>query len=316
MSRKVIIIGAGAAGLSCAQQLVKGGLKVSIYDKSRGIGGRIATRRIKNGIFNHGASRIPDFTNCNALPKDLKKLLKIAVEQKILIPQGNNFTSFGSMKTFTSYLSRGVNVHKNSEVISVKRTDHSLELLFKNATKIPIKNAILIFAIPQPQLLNLLKIDFPNIFSRVQPAKMHASISGLFAFHKSLSLNTSFIENNYISGFRENSRIGQNIELDCWTIHSKQDFGKKSSHLSKAEIKEILLKEFKKLVPGNLPRPIYAEGHRWLHGFTDRALNKNYIFSHRDQIGICGDWCRGKSVMDALISGTILADKILTSVVE
>ena len=43
-----IVIGAGLAGLTCARQLQQQGYKVIILDKSRGVGGRIATRRIDN----------------------------------------------------------------------------------------------------------------------------------------------------------------------------------------------------------------------------------------------------------------------------
>jgi len=316
LSRKAIIIGSGAAGLTCAKQLLRSGFKVSIFEKSRGIGGRIASRRITNGIFNHGASRIPNFRNYNNLPKDIKRLLETAVKRKILIPKGNYFTSYASMKTFTSYLSEGVDIQKNSKITTVKRLSSGVELHFSNTSKIQLKDDFLVFAIPQPQVLNLLINDFPEIFNLVQPAKMYPSISGLFAFDESVSLNQFLIENDHIFCLHENSRIGQNLKLDCWTIHSKKTYGEKFSHLNKVQIRKRLFKDFERLTSSNLPKPIYAEGHRWLYGFTKKALYKNYIFHQKDKIGICGDWCRGDSVLDASISGTLLADKILTSVIE
>ena len=41
----VAIIGAGLAGLSCAQALVQSGHQVHVFDKSRGPSGRMSTRR-------------------------------------------------------------------------------------------------------------------------------------------------------------------------------------------------------------------------------------------------------------------------------
>ena len=140
MSRKVIIIGAGAAGLTCAQQLLRNGFTVSIFDKSRGVGGRLASRRITNGIFNHGASRIPNFRKCNNLPKDLKSLLETAIKRKILIPQGNYFTSFASMKTFTSYLSKGLEIQKNFEITAVNQTSIGVELHFNDNSKFQLND--------------------------------------------------------------------------------------------------------------------------------------------------------------------------------
>ena len=226
MSRKVIIIGAGVAGLTCAKRLIENGFDVSIFDKSRGLGGRMASRRIKNGGFNHGASRISNFRSQKSVPEHLKKLLETAVEKKILIEQGNAFTAFASMKTFTSYLSEGIDVQTCSELVSVTRFNSGIRLHLNNESKVQVNEAFLVFAIPQPQLLALLQNDFPEIFILIQPAKMRASVAGLFAFDKKILLNHSFLENERIYGFHENSRIGQQFLLDCWTIHSKNSHGK------------------------------------------------------------------------------------------
>ncbi len=50
----VAIIGAGLTGLTCAQQLAAAGQKVCVLDKSRGLGGRMATRRIGHLRVDHG----------------------------------------------------------------------------------------------------------------------------------------------------------------------------------------------------------------------------------------------------------------------
>ncbi len=43
---RVAVVGAGLAGIACAAGLHQGGLSVSLFDKSRGVGGRMATRRL------------------------------------------------------------------------------------------------------------------------------------------------------------------------------------------------------------------------------------------------------------------------------
>src|SRR3546814_6562189 len=56
---RVAIIGAGISGLACARRLRDAGLEATLFDKSRGIGGRLATRRANPGnpevAFDHGA---------------------------------------------------------------------------------------------------------------------------------------------------------------------------------------------------------------------------------------------------------------------
>jgi renalase len=52
---EILIVGAGIAGLLCATELEKAGRHVRLVDKGRGVGGRMATRRMGGGRLDHGA---------------------------------------------------------------------------------------------------------------------------------------------------------------------------------------------------------------------------------------------------------------------
>ncbi len=62
---KVVIVGAGLAGLAAARRLSDEGVDVRIVDKGRSVGGRLATRRIGSASLDHGAQfftvRTPEF---------------------------------------------------------------------------------------------------------------------------------------------------------------------------------------------------------------------------------------------------------------
>lgn len=49
------VVGAGMAGVACARTLLQAGHRVTLVEKSRGFGGRMATRRTEFGGFDHGA---------------------------------------------------------------------------------------------------------------------------------------------------------------------------------------------------------------------------------------------------------------------
>jgi renalase len=49
------IIGAGLAGLTAARTLRQAGHRVTVFEKSRGVGGRMSTRQTEFGSFDHGA---------------------------------------------------------------------------------------------------------------------------------------------------------------------------------------------------------------------------------------------------------------------
>lgn len=50
-----VIVGAGIAGLAAAGKIVGGGRRVVVLEKSRGVGGRMATRRVGGAVCDHGA---------------------------------------------------------------------------------------------------------------------------------------------------------------------------------------------------------------------------------------------------------------------
>lgn len=52
---RVVVVGAGIAGLSCARTLDAAGIPVMVVDKGRGVGGRMATRRVGQARIDHGA---------------------------------------------------------------------------------------------------------------------------------------------------------------------------------------------------------------------------------------------------------------------
>ena len=51
----VLIVGAGLAGLCAARELQRAGRSVRVLDKGRGVGGRLASRRMGSAVLDHGA---------------------------------------------------------------------------------------------------------------------------------------------------------------------------------------------------------------------------------------------------------------------
>ncbi len=56
MAEKIAVVGAGLAGVTAALALQEAGYAVVVFDKSRGFGGRLATRRGEGFAIDHGAA--------------------------------------------------------------------------------------------------------------------------------------------------------------------------------------------------------------------------------------------------------------------
>lgn len=54
MSHDVVVVGAGVSGLACARELQAAGRRVLVLERSRGVGGRCATRRVDGQPVDHG----------------------------------------------------------------------------------------------------------------------------------------------------------------------------------------------------------------------------------------------------------------------
>lgn len=52
---RVIIIGAGVAGLAAANELVRHNIRVTLYEQMQTVGGRVATYQVQDCIIDHGA---------------------------------------------------------------------------------------------------------------------------------------------------------------------------------------------------------------------------------------------------------------------
>jgi renalase len=55
VQQHIAVVGGGMAGVVCARTLLQAGHRVTLIEKSRGFGGRMATRRTEFGGFDHGA---------------------------------------------------------------------------------------------------------------------------------------------------------------------------------------------------------------------------------------------------------------------
>ena len=311
--KKIVVIGAGISGLLCGKRLAKAGHSVLILDKGRNIGGRLSTRRKDGAVFHHGASSLPDFYSHKELPEFGLEIFKRAEKEKIIQRKGNLFEPINSVADFVNYCGANLNIQESCEAISLNLHNKTIGIQCRGRVYENTRYDILILSIPPYQAKTLINKQINEFDGLLESVKMRSSAAALFSF----DLNPKPIKDKHFSNEKihihvENNRFKCKQQLFCLTVHTKEPFARKVVKTNKNEIKEILLKELSDAIPFSLPKPTYEAGHRWLYGFTERSLGKSCLFFNEENVGICGDWCLGRTILDAASSGIKLAEHILT----
>jgi len=158
-----LIIGAGLAGLIAARELQAQGQAVLVLDKGRGVGGRMATRRIEDAVFDHGAqfftARSPEFETMVAEWRQAgvaAEWCRGFSQNGEPAPSDNHprYRGNGGMTAILKFLARGVDVRLEQRVLHVEPQGAGWRAVAENDA---VFNAdAIILTAPVPQSIALL----------------------------------------------------------------------------------------------------------------------------------------------------------------
>ncbi len=160
---RAIVIGAGMAGLIAARRLQKAGWEVEVLEKSRGFGGRMATRRFEGARFDHGAQY---FTLHSMFFRSLVETLQdenlaagwcrgFLNTDRLLIMDGyQRFYAPEGMNTIAKFIAEPLTVHLQTQVTHLELSDAGWQVM--TADQSYSADAVIITA-PVPQAFQLLK---------------------------------------------------------------------------------------------------------------------------------------------------------------
>ncbi|CAA6806765.1 MAG: Putative NAD/FAD-dependent oxidoreductase [uncultured Sulfurovum sp.] len=285
----IAIIGAGFSGSYLAHKLHAKGHDVSLFEKSRGVGGRMATRYMENTQVNHGCNTI------QTTVKEFQSFCDSMVEKNLLEKKEQNAYTATSINGMLKYLTKDIHLERNTLITSINYDNQQYTL--KDNNNYAYKGFdFLILTIPSAQILNLdFEID-KNLADKL--AQVHYdSVATLVLTGK----NIAELDKIQLSKMKHLKKLYAPKD-NTYVIQMDRDFSKKYRHLNKNSITPYIVQEIQRVVPNFKLYNYEYFSHLWKYGLTSKTLDLPYVYKQQENYAICGDWLMGDSVEDAFMS--------------
>lgn len=317
----VAIIGAGIAGLSCASALQQAGIRVRVFEKSRGVGGRMSTRRSEGWECDHGAQyftvsddlfakTVAQWCSVGAAAVWNPRLAVLGGER--LATRAEKIVRYVGTPHMTSpanTIAQAIAIQISTTVCEIKRQVSGWKLNTVEWGWLDETFGYVILAIPQPQVAALIKgteVSWERILNEVEMlpcwALMAQVESGLRA-----EFDAAFVNQGPLGWICYNSHKPQRGSEDTWLAHATAAWSKEHLELAAEQVLEILSSEFEDLTGLGIRS---GSVHRWRYAQSVSALQTRYLLDDQIALGACGDWTNGDKVEGAWLSGYHLARAI------
>jgi predicted NAD/FAD-dependent oxidoreductase len=315
-----LIIGSGLAGLSAANRLTAEGMSVVVIDKGRGVGGRLAARRIGDAVFDHGAqfftARSEQFKNC------VDQWIKSGVAEQWYQsypgqPNGHpRYRGVPTMVSIAKYLTKDQNVIQSTRVLKLNHDGCNWIVKLEPDESITARSVII--TSPVPQTLDLIdqgNTQLPSgIVERLQKIQYESCIAVMAVLDGPTSLadpGALALDKGPIAWISDNQKKGAS-PLPALTIHASGEFSQANFNRDRTEVGKELIE---------LARPLFGNAnvldfqvHGWLYS-KPTVTDSDPSLLVSDSLGmpplvIAGDAFSGPRFEGAVLSGWSAAEQI------
>lgn len=341
----IAIVGAGMAGLAAGRELARAGYAVTIFEKSRGLGGRVATRRVDTFAIDHGAQIVKAPTPATlALLQEAGGATRI--ERPVWIFDGEGrvspgdpelnaepaWTWPGGLTALARYLATGLEVRRETTVAALRREGACYVAIDAGGRDLGCYDAVLLTA-PAPQSAAILRASAIGAELRepfleaLAPVRYRACLSLALAYSRRPEppwyalLNAdrrhpiAWLACEHLKPGRAPDGAGLLIAQmapawseQYWEALPKGTYGHDGAALLDAAttVHELL----RPLVGADLGSPLWVDVHRWRYALPDTACGP-LALTGLAGLFVAGDMEAGQGrVHHALESGWRAAERI------
>lgn len=293
------------------------GIQLTVFDKSRGVGGRMSTRYDEDLEYDHGAQF---FT---ARSKPFQSLLETLSasrvvaewEAKVVTLEQHrkpykrlwfepHYVSTPRMNTICKHLLNDVELQRGVKIESVSTEQNAHALIDdKNIQHGPFDWVIA--TAPAEQTMHLFpastraldRVQFAPCFALMMPWR-----SRLPTWH------AATIKDPCLAWLCLNQFKPGRTHPPALMVHSQGDWAAQNFHRPVEEVKLDMLSRLSTFI--DIPDKDEVNIHRWRYARVSQPLNQPFWFNAKEQLAACGDWCLGSTVEDAFTSASALANQL------
>lgn len=321
---KIAVIGGGLSGLTVAT-LLKNDADITVFEKARGVSGRLSTRRADPYAFDHGAQY---FTVRNQAFRDFLAPLEKAGfvrrweghsvkldgkergQIKDCCLEDSRFVGAPSMNIVAKILAQDLSVEVKTRISSIKKKE-KWALFNENKACLGDFDWVVSTA-PAPQTLEIIPEDF-KYFQSVKKIQMEPCFCLMLGFSSPLPLgfDAAHVINSDIEWIAVNSRKpGRQEQSFALVIHSTPQYAHKHIEDDPEKILQHLSAEASHITGQALRTADHKALHRWKFARSPHSEAYPPFIDERLKIGVCGDWVCGGRVEGAFVSAKNLSQKI------
>lgn len=313
----VLVIGAGMAGLIAAAELQRAGRSVRMLDKGRGVGGRLASRRIEGATFDHGA---PGFTASH--PWFATEVVQARLNGTVTAwtpgsdtshPDSRSWRGTPSMSAVPKQLARGLDLQLETTVTELR--PHADRWLATAASGQTFASRAVVLTAPVPQARALLNAGglglAPELRSRLDALEYERCLTVMAVLDgpsRILSSGGVILSGGPIASITDNPAKGISAE-PAVTLHATPAFSLAHWDNDRLESGRILLAAAADWLGAGV-RTFQVHGWRYSQPRI-RDTEPCLLVSHTPPLALAGDAFGGGGVEGAALSGRAAAQAIV-----
>ncbi len=315
---RVAIIGAGVAGACLANQL-RHKHSVEVFEKSRGPGGRMATRRTNHWKVDHGAQfftirdeRFVSFAEPlirNGIIRHWRPRLAIFRNDNWTLDEwkDEHYVASPSMNTLSKHLLEGVEVHYCTQINSIRGHQEHWELITNEKDYGYFD--LVINTIPAPQALKILPTEC-SFYGKLSKVEMEPCLAFFVLLKEDIDLgwDAAIVKDHAVSWMAMNhSKPGRSQHAPAFVLHLEASFSKRNFDRDMQSWCIEMMASLCKIHPSQVSE---LHAHRWRYSKTSVAADQPSYLDKRMGLAAAGDWGPGERVEGAIISALDLLSKI------